>query len=272
MHACPVPAAAVLCPAMLLLLALLASPTTAVALNTAPSCAPASCGGLAIAYPFWLAGTHRAECGYRAFQVSCDNMGNASLKNSLWTYRILDIFYGNSSFRVTNVELSDGTCNVEMVVNASSDLGLAPFKINPQNQELFFLYNCTWQASKLPLSWAPVSCTNYSSNSFAWLAGMYRSDDILMPLPGNCTVSVMPVLGYEGARGADYQRLMKGGFLLEYKADDCADCTETGGRCRIDVNDDAFECQCSDGVFPVICGSKRTGRKIILIAKIQLTV
>ncbi|KAL6627483.1 hypothetical protein ACP70R_031209 [Stipagrostis hirtigluma subsp. patula] len=265
MRARAVPAAAVLCvcpaPPMLLLtlLTLLPASTTAtLAINTTTtpsSCAPARCGGLTVAYPFWLAGAHPPECGYQAFQVACDK-GIASLKNSIWTYQIMDIFYANSSFRVRNVELSDGDCDIELHVNATSDLGLAPFKISPRNQELFFIYDCRRPARELPRSWAPVSCANdESSNSFAWLAGEYKPDDVWTPLPGNCTVSMMPVLGYEGAAAADYQRLMKGGFLLEYAAvDDCDDCTTTGGRCRINVSDDAFECHCSDGVYPVICG------------------
>ncbi|TVU22028.1 hypothetical protein EJB05_31704, partial [Eragrostis curvula] len=86
-----------------------------------------------------------------------------------------------------------------------------------------------------------------------WEVVRYRPDANLTALPWNCTVSVIPVLGYEGATEADYQRLMKRGFLLEYCADGCDACMETGGRCRID-DKDAFECHCSDGVYPVICG------------------
>jgi len=58
---------------MLLLLALLATPPAVAAVNmsTVP-CASALCENLTIAYPFWLAGTHPPECGYRAFVVACD--------------------------------------------------------------------------------------------------------------------------------------------------------------------------------------------------------
>ncbi|TVU22059.1 hypothetical protein EJB05_31735, partial [Eragrostis curvula] len=249
MPVCPVPAGAVLYPAMLLLLALLPNPTTAaVPMNTTAPCAQASCGGLNISYPFWLSGTHPPKCGYQAFQVACDKQHRASLINSIWNYQIMHIFYKNSSFRVRNAQLLDGTCEIELNVNASSDLGLAPFTISDRNQELFFLYGCHRQAEPLPRSWAPVSCTNESTNSFAWLAGRYRPDANLTALPGNCTVSVMPVLGYEGATGADYRRLMKRGFLLGYPDDGCEDCMESGGRCQIDDGDD-FECYCSDGVI-----------------------
>jgi hypothetical protein len=60
----------------------------------------------------------------------------------------------------------------------------------------------------------------------------------------------MPVLGYLGAVAADYVRLMKGGFLLEYNytAQDCAPCAQTGGKCSVDAGEDVLECRCPDGV------------------------
>ncbi|XP_048561580.1 LEAF RUST 10 DISEASE-RESISTANCE LOCUS RECEPTOR-LIKE PROTEIN KINASE-like 2.4 [Triticum urartu] len=241
--------------------------TTSSLLST--SCEPAMCGSLRIEYPFWLGGTHPPECGYWAFQVSCHSNGTASLKNSIWTYQILEISYPDSTFRVTNSQLSDGTCDFELRVNASSELGLAPFSISAANHQLFFLYNCTeQQARQPPPTWAHVNCANGSlNNSFALLAGNYKPDDKWEP--ENCTVSMMPVLGYPGATGANYNRLIKGGFRLEYTAGDCTSCRETGGLCRINTTYDIFECRCSDGVSDlIIChssGSKGTSKKIILI-------
>uniref|UniRef100_A0A0D9Y2X5 Wall-associated receptor kinase galacturonan-binding domain-containing protein n=1 Tax=Oryza glumipatula TaxID=40148 RepID=A0A0D9Y2X5_9ORYZ len=257
MHPFRAPATAMICLAMLLLITLPIASSTVDAINTTNTtslfCEPAKCGNLTIGYPFWLAGKHLPECGYRAFQVICDHK-NASLKNGFWTYQIQRIFYHNSSFKVTNVELSDGRCDIESFVNASSDLGLTPFKISPKNRELVFLYNCNQSRLQLlPPSWAPVSCAkNESSYSYAWLTGKYKSDDDLRKLPGNCTVSMIPVLGYDGAAAKDYERLIKGGFLLEYTwgPDDCEDCPRSGGRCRVNVTYDWLECQCPEGLTP----------------------
>ncbi|RCV24557.1 hypothetical protein SETIT_5G094800v2 [Setaria italica] len=265
MHACPVPAAALLCP-VVLLLALLPSPaTTAAALNTSNPCAPALCGGINIAFPFWLAGKHPPECGYKAYQVTCDK-GNLTLKNSYWTYQLLDIFYQNSSFRA---DLSGGLCDFKNFVNAASDLGLSPFKISPKNQELFFLYDCELRGRHAPRSWTLVNCSSPDDPpwAFALLGKNYTPGGTGMPPPMNCNVSTTPVLGYEGATGADYQRLLKGGSLLEYTDDEpCKDCTDTGGRCRVNVSDDAFACYCNDGDDGwFICGSKRIGTKIIIM-------
>ncbi|CAO2185550.1 unnamed protein product [Urochloa humidicola] len=221
-HRSSAPKTTSLCLALLLLIPL----TTSSPPTTAAPCAPAWCGDLSISYPFWLAGTHPPECGNQSFRVTCDNANNAYVKNSFWTYRIQAIFYSFKIFRVTNVDLLDGTvCNAEKFSNASSVH--KPFYISSQlNQELFFLYGCNLRAQQLPLSWASVSCAN---GSFAWLSGQYRPNDESMPLPGNCSVSMIPVMAYEGATGADYQRLMEGGFMLEYLADNCEDCQYCSG-------------------------------------------
>jgi hypothetical protein len=255
--------AAVLCSAALFLLTTFL-PTHALNTTTSSSpsaCDPVACGALRIAYPFWLEGTHPPDCGYRAFQVTCDANGTAALKNSFLAYQIVNISYEASSFRVANAELSaDGACGFEgFQVNASSDLGLAPFGISKANQELFFIYNCS-DTLQPPAAWAPVKCTatddgtNASTtlNSFTWLAGGYRPDEAWSPAPGNCTVSMMPVLGYAGAAGKDYRRLMKGGFLLDYTAGDCTACMQSGGLCRINTTYDIFQCHCANGVSELI--------------------
>uniref|UniRef100_A0A453DUT7 Protein kinase domain-containing protein n=1 Tax=Aegilops tauschii subsp. strangulata TaxID=200361 RepID=A0A453DUT7_AEGTS len=260
---------------MLLLLTFLLSSTTTIAAEIPPSCEPASCepascGDLRITYPFWLGGRHPPECGYHAFRVTCDHRAGskALLQHSVSTYQILDISYQDSSLRIKNVELSDGMCNPKLHANASSNLGLAPFGISAANQELFFLYNCS--ALPPPPTWAPMYCATGSkrplNNSFAWLAGAYKLDDISRQVHWNCTASMMPVLGYKGATGLDYQRLMEDGFLLEYTAGDCAACMESRGICRTNITNDIFECHCPDGFSSSnICAIMKTGTKIVLI-------
>jgi len=248
--------ATALCLALLLLFPRTSSTATTGAPTTAAPCTPAWCGDLAISYPFWLAGTHPPKCGHQGFQVTCDK-AKAYLKNSVWTYQIQAIFYTNNLLRVTNANLSlDGTaCNVGNFVNASSVL--RPFYIDSQSDmELFFFYGCNLRAPQLPPSWAPLSCDN---GSFAWLSGQYRLDDSSMVLPGNCTVAMIPVLAYDGATGADYQRLMEGGFLLNYLNEDFSQCDACSvghghGQCRTVVSDDGFQCYCSDGVYSTACG------------------
>ncbi|CAL4965076.1 unnamed protein product [Urochloa decumbens] len=278
-----VPAAAAL------LVALLITPTATVAVNTSAPCTAASCGNLAvparntsnpcapaacrainITYPFWLSGTHPPECGYQAFQVTCDK-GMVSLANSFMKYQVLDIFYPNNSFRVINAGLisSNDTCGRDTFFNVSSDLGLSPFKISPKNQELF-LYDCDPRETQIPRSWTRMPCsTPNGSSAFALLGKKYTPSGIGMSTPMNCNVSMIPVLGYDGATGADYQWLLKRGSLLEYTDPGaCNDCTRTGGQCRVNVPDDSFMCYCADGDDGwFICDYGRTANKknIVLI-------
>eukprot|EP00267_Zea_mays_P046115 XP_020398461.1 LEAF RUST 10 DISEASE-RESISTANCE LOCUS RECEPTOR-LIKE PROTEIN KINASE-like 2.3 isoform X1 [Zea mays] len=252
--------------------------TTGGAPNTAAPCAPAWCGDLAISYPFWLAGTHPPKCGYdQGFEVTCDK-AKAYLKNSTCTYQIQSIFYAMNLLRVAIVgllSLDDGTCNVDKFVNASFVPSPA-FEIEPQqNQELFFVYDCNLRAPQLPRSWTPLRCGN--NGSFTWLSGQYRPEDSSMALPGNCNVAMIPVVAYEGATAADYQRLVEGGFFLSYYLTDtedhyyygqCQACSYRAGhgQCRTIVSDDGFQCYCSDGVYSTTaCGTKRANWKTTIV-------
>ncbi|CAD6232545.1 unnamed protein product [Miscanthus lutarioriparius] len=254
MHACPVPAAGLLlCPAMLLL-ALLASPTTAVAVNTLRRPAWRRCAGTS---PSPTRSGSPARIGRSAATGPSRSPATRARYPSYWKYQVMDIFYEDRSFIVTKVNLQeDGSyCDHMLIGNTASDLGVGPFKINNKNEELFFLRDCQGQARQLPRPCARVSCANHT-NSFAWLAGKYSPDDIQKPLPGNCTVALMPVLGYQGAVAADYNRLIKGGFLLEHSftAEDCTPCTQAGSKCSVDTGEDLLVCQCSDGEDSFICG------------------
>ncbi|KAJ1282720.1 hypothetical protein BS78_03G072800 [Paspalum vaginatum] len=253
MHAFPVPlpptpTAAALYPATMLLLALLAVVAAAQNTSSTPPCAPASCGNLTVASPFWLAsGAHQPpECGSRKdFQVACDDKGRAFLKNSFWDYQILDVFYENSSFILTNVDMwewDDGNCNPPWLFsNASTDLGLGPFNISAQNQKLLFVFGCDprplQHVPHYSWTWERVTCAK--KQAFAlFAAANYTPGDTspVMPLPRNCNLSMMPVRGYQGATGADYQALLKRGFLLNYKPHDECSGGEDSFKCGEYVN------------------------------------
>uniref|UniRef100_J3KW88 Protein kinase domain-containing protein n=1 Tax=Oryza brachyantha TaxID=4533 RepID=J3KW88_ORYBR len=117
----PAPACPVLCLTMVpRALPVASSAFDAINATTSAFCEPAKCGNLTIGYPFWLAGAHLAECGYRTF-----NHGNASLKKEFWTYQIQRIFYHNSSFRVTTkaLECSGTACRWRSSVEAGKRPG-----------------------------------------------------------------------------------------------------------------------------------------------------
>nr|CAB3472291.1 unnamed protein product [Digitaria exilis] len=239
------------------LVALLHAATAAAA--PATSCAPRVCGNLTIAYPFWLPNQPSSSpCGPAAFQVDCHN-NQASLARSFHgAYKILHISYANHTVVVSNGNVqTDATtgCPVPRV-DVSASLSLAPFTASADaNSQLIFLFNCT----TAPVGFAAVKCT--AANAVVRLDPRYDVSEA-RAVAGDCDYSVVPVLlpgsSSGGASvGEDYPRLLREGYLLEWRAaaGDCAACNASGGRCGYNSDADAFACICSDGSSrPARCG------------------
>ncbi|XP_062193870.1 LEAF RUST 10 DISEASE-RESISTANCE LOCUS RECEPTOR-LIKE PROTEIN KINASE-like 2.5 isoform X3 [Phragmites australis] len=160
----------------------------------------------------------------------------------------------------------------------SSSIALSPFTISRRNRALCFLYNCNGTE---PHGRGYVNVTsNCSTPIFAYLGGSYYWDSPPPIATGRCSYTYMPVLRAEAAvmTAASYTRLLKDGFVLEWETDtigNCAACIATGGECRYDNDAVAFACLCPDGRLraragSTCAGSKRTGRKIILIVSMSL--
>lgn len=215
-------------------------------------CEPATCGNVTVKYPFWLGGPNQPpsalSCGPPAFQVRCLNNGSvASLRGS--PVHALRIDYSNSSFVASHAKVADGTDGVCLAdFNVSSSIALSPFKIGRSNRVMCFLYNCNRTE---PRGRTYVNVTaNCTTPTFAYLGGSYDRDKPPENLTGGCTYSYLPVLGSEaaGMTAANYSRLLKDGFVLEWAGvGDCSACNTSGGQCRYDNDSAAFACLCPDG-------------------------
>ncbi|RCV24564.1 hypothetical protein SETIT_5G095500v2 [Setaria italica] len=256
----------------------------ATAAAAATSCAPRACGNLTIAYPFWLpdhttrnlsgqpsssSSSPPAPCGPAAFQVDCRG-GVASLARSFrGAYKILRVSYENRTVVVANdnIQTDAAGCPVPRI-DVSASLSLAPFTASAANAQLVFLFNCT--APPLP-GFANVTCPG--EPAVVRLDPRYNTSDARV-VAGDCEYSVVPVVGFPGASGGDYPRLLRGGYMLEWRAStgDCAACNTSGGRCGYDADADAFACICSDGSSrPARCDAKKSGKKVILIVSLSIT-
>lgn len=225
------------------------------------SCAPRACGNLTIAYPFWLpdqqqASSAAAPCGPAAFQVNCSSGGVASLANSFrGAYKILRISYENRTVVVANdnIQTDAAGCPVPRI-DVSASLSLAPFTASAANAQLIFLFNCT--AAPPPSGFSNVTCPG--EPAVVRLDPRYNTSDArTIAGDDDCEYSVVPVVGFPGASGRDYPNLLRGGYLLEWRASagDCAACNASGGRCGYDSDADAFACICNDGSSrPARCG------------------
>ncbi|XP_044973773.1 LEAF RUST 10 DISEASE-RESISTANCE LOCUS RECEPTOR-LIKE PROTEIN KINASE-like 2.1 [Hordeum vulgare subsp. vulgare] len=225
-------------------------------------CEPVTCGELPIKYPFWLGAPSdpsNASCGHPAFELRCaDNSASASLRGS--GIRVHDIDYDTSSFLVSHDRLTHGTdavCCIDF--NMSTILPLAPFDISPNNRALCFLYGCNGTE---PGEGDYVNATGVPSCDWpisVYLGGSYDRDMPPVIPTGNCMYTYHPVLGSEAAisTAANYSRLLKSGFVLDWTGigvGDCSACSASGGQCRYNNESAAFACLCPVGkLYELTC-------------------
>ncbi|OEL34775.1 LEAF RUST 10 DISEASE-RESISTANCE LOCUS RECEPTOR-LIKE PROTEIN KINASE-like 2.8 [Dichanthelium oligosanthes] len=268
-----------LCTLAPFLVALLHAATAAAATT---SCAPRTCGNLTIAYPFWLPdqpssnSSSPAPCGPAAFQVDCRG-GRTSLARSFrGAYKILRVSYADRTVVVANdnVQTDAAGCPVPRI-DVSASLSLAPFTASAANAQLVFLFNCTsagGNGAPPPPGFVNVTCPD--TQAVVRLDPKYNTSDA-RAVAGACDYSVVPVVGSPGASAGDYPQLLRGGYLLEWRASpgDCAACNASGGRCGYDSDADVFACICNDGSSrPARCDAKKSGKKVILIVSLSITL
>ncbi|KAJ1282718.1 hypothetical protein BS78_03G072600 [Paspalum vaginatum] len=251
------PASVLLLPISSLLLRLAIATTTSneTTSGTNTSCAPATCGGLDITYPFSLVGAQPQDCGFPAFQLAC-NGGRAYLTGTFREnlYRVRSITYENTSLVVSlenTFPSGEATCSIPDF-NVSASLALFPLNISHANKDLFFLHNCRHSNG----TQLKPPCANHTtlgpyniSESGRPGAGEAGSGKPPQGLPGNCSYVSVPVREFQGTDLArDYEKLIKNGFLVEWwpSSDaECRECRGRGGECRfVELS---FQCICPDG-------------------------
>ncbi|CAM0878816.1 unnamed protein product [Alopecurus aequalis] len=221
------------------------------------TCAPKTCGSITLAYPFWLTDASQpAPCGPSAFQVDCLAGGRASLTQSFrGGYKLLRVSYADRTVVVANdnVQRNATGCPVPRI-DVSASLSLAPFSASAANRQLLFLFNCTTSAAA---GFVDVTCPG--TPAVVRLDAVYNTT-AARAVAGKCDYAVVPVVGSltpGGSAGVEYPRLLREGYLLQWRASagDCGACGASGGRCGYDSDAEAFACVCADGSSrPARCG------------------
>lgn len=225
-------------------------------------CEPVACGSLAvIRYPFWLGAPGQSPpdpaCGHPSFELWCNGNGasaSASMRGS--AINVLRIDYNASSFVASHARIAagdDGVCRADF--NMSSSLALSPFKTSPTNRALCFLRDCVNGTEPTGIGSRYVNATSSCSGGpiYAYLGGSYDRDTPPAIHTGSCRYTYLPVLGTEaeGVTAADYGRLLKSGFMLEWAGTgvgaDCPGCVASGGQCRYRSETASFLCLCPGG-------------------------
>ncbi|CAM0878811.1 unnamed protein product [Alopecurus aequalis] len=249
--------------------------TTTPAAAAVTTCAPKTCGNITLAYPFWLTDAAQpAPCGPSAFQVDCLASGRASLTQSFrGGYKLLRVSYADRTVVVANdnVQTNATGCPVPRI-DVSASLSLAPFSASAANRQLLFLFNCT----PTPQQAGFVGVTCPGTPAVVRLDAVYNTTGA-RAVAGKCDYAVVPVVGSltpGGSAGMEYPRLLREGYLLQWRASagDCGACGASGGRCGYDSDAEAFACVCADGSSsPARCDARKSNKKLILIVSLSIT-
>ncbi|XP_044341050.1 uncharacterized protein [Triticum aestivum] len=244
-----------------------------------PTCGNATCGGLTIAYPFWLNSSSASNCGYRGLGLACE--GNTTLilpAQSHHRYRVSGIDYDTHSvFLVDDVEaeaLNTASCP-HLHFNFTIDAGSA-LQLTQSDSNITFFYNCKRNAS-WPSAVELTGCPDYNGSSYAFAGDGYTDE----ASEYGCEAAVVaPVLDahkkamMEAPPAARYVEVLKGGFELNYSphSEQCGACERSGGWCGYRHNQThggvGFACFCDGGPTADQCGSNK--KKNVTIAVVNM--
>ncbi|CAL9191925.1 unnamed protein product [Musa hybrid cultivar] len=236
-------------------------------------CQPQRCGNHTIKYPFWLSNKQPSYCGVPPFNLTCSNSGGQAEIISFdvfdGAYHVKNIFYENKSVQITAAGFDDDRCPLP-TFNITS--GLYPFDLSSANKRIFFLVNCS-SSVNLPASYQNISCA--TDGGLSYFGGEYNGSGKLNLSGGVCTLLVVPVVGYiDVGIDVNYSALLRTGWLLNWTAPDCTECSDSGGQCGFNDTTTKFMCICPDQVhtrkceivLDVAAHSRRTKHIIIVFA------
>ncbi|THU64398.1 hypothetical protein C4D60_Mb01t26050 [Musa balbisiana] len=214
-------------------------------------CQPQRCGNQTIKYPFWLNNKQPAYCGVPPFNVTCISSGSQAETLSFnvfdGAYHVKNIFYENKSVQITAAVFDDDRCPLP-TFNITT--GLYPFVLSSANKRIFFLSNCS-SSMNLP-TFRNISCA--ADGGLVYFGGEYNSSGKLNLSGGVCTLFVVPVVGYiDVGINVNYSALLRTGWLLNWSAPDCTECSDSGGQCGFNDTTSKFMCFCPDRVHTRKC-------------------
>ncbi|CAL9148728.1 unnamed protein product, partial [Musa hybrid cultivar] len=214
---------------------------------------PQRCGNQTIKYPFWLSNKQPSYCGFPPFNVTCISSDGQAETISFnvfdGAYHVKNIFNENKSVQITAAGFDDDRCPLP-TFNITS--GLYPFDLSSANKRIFFLVNCS-SSVNLPASYQNISCA--TDGGLSYFGGEYNGSVKLNFSGGVCKLFVVPVVGYiDVGIDVNYSALLRTGWLLNWTAPDCTECSDSGGRCGFNDTTSKFMCICPDQVHTRKCG------------------
>uniref|UniRef100_A0A6N2N0H0 non-specific serine/threonine protein kinase n=1 Tax=Salix viminalis TaxID=40686 RepID=A0A6N2N0H0_SALVM len=209
------------------------------------ACEPKSCGDQNINFPFHIQNAQEEYCGYPGFAISCNEKNKAVLSLSNNEYIIQEIYYQNHSLRLSNaVGFGKNTSCSPQIQNIS--LNGDRFRQSTTRTGLFLFYNCNSAllGNDSELLKHKVDCSGESANVST--VAMLDDDPLLGSASEKCGAGVVaPVDVYRG-ENVSIGKMLERGFVLNWVANNCSECDESGGRCGFNYTTYQFKCFCPD--------------------------
>ncbi|KAK7275285.1 hypothetical protein RIF29_16397 [Crotalaria pallida] len=216
------------------------------------ACEPKTCGnGQNISYPFYIKGIQQPFCGYPNYDLTCAYNGFPILpkaSSSGQPYIVNEIFYNNRSLRVSIPSFSQPTTKgqcIPRIINFSRYS--RRFSIAPRQRKVILFYGCDLSSLPEGIKENRVGCD--AENETSSVVALYEEDPNLRLVSKNCN-GVMVNTTVENENGGIQESLQRG-FMVNWSAGNCVECSNSGGRCGFDydINVYAFRCYCTDGVY-----------------------
>ncbi|KAL6539003.1 hypothetical protein OROMI_025329 [Orobanche minor] len=210
------------------------------------SCGPTNCGkGPNISFPFYVPGRQESYCGYPGFALQCSDEGFPLLRLPGNDYAVEQFFYRDRSFRVYDAAVL--TSGSSSCLPSIRNMTLPSARFDYVNVTGLYLFSGCEKPLSEDLSRYDVGC----GSGGGWDLAMDGGDGNLGYAVGICERNVVvPVEGGgygEGRNGIlNILKVLRKGFVLRWKASDCSECEDSGGRCGFDVGNYHFRCFCPD--------------------------
>ncbi|KAH9306286.1 hypothetical protein KI387_010690, partial [Taxus chinensis] len=178
-------------------------------------------------FPF---GVGNRTCGLPSFQLDCPQNARPVIQIDSQKYTIVQIFYDNKTFRITN-DKNFQDCTFSYGIDTAWDLGNKVFSVMSTPNTSMTVYQCDKQ------------CLPY---------GSYRPEYNL-----NASCSPRMVTVQEGT--------LQWSFVQE-RVQSCRNCMKSKGFCGYTVPNEAdFFCFCEDGPHSNQCFQEKFGKRGVVI-------
>ncbi|KAL6573732.1 hypothetical protein OROHE_002191 [Orobanche hederae] len=210
------------------------------------ACGPTNCGkGPNISFPFYVPGRQESYCGYPGFALQCSDGGFPLLRLPGNDYAVEQFFYRDRSFRVYDAAVL--TSGSSSCVPSIRNTTLPSARFDYVNVTGLYLFSGCEKPLSEDLSRYDIGC----GSGGGWDLAMDGEDGNLGYAVGICERNVVvPVEGGgygEGRNGIlNIWKVLRKGFALRWKASNCSECEDSGGRCGFDVGNYHFRCFCPD--------------------------